>query len=65
VTLLDGKREHRIAIPTDWPRDVGLILAAPGRSPRVVYSTEGPSSVPGVQAAFEYFGSARWRCKPR
>jgi hypothetical protein len=59
ITLRDEGRVRRIPISRQWERSVGIVFVAPGRAPRVVFASAGPSSLQylGPQAAFEYFGA--------
>jgi hypothetical protein len=56
VLQIAGK-EQRISLPRDWPRSVGAYLVMPGREPRPVFATVGPSSMQQLlpDAVAEYF----------
>jgi hypothetical protein len=63
ITLRDARTVRDIRIPSDWGYSVGLVFAAPGRPPRVVYATAGPGSLTelGPAAAAEYFSAPACR----
>lgn len=61
LTISDGSESKRYDFPTDWSHAVGILLAAPGRSPEVVFATIGPSSLQwtALDAAARYFSESK------
>jgi hypothetical protein len=59
LVLKVAGKERRFDIPPEWERAVGAYLIAPGRDPRVVYASAGPSSlqVRLPNAVAEYFAA--------
>jgi len=59
LTISDGARSRRIAIPNKPGKTVGIVLVRPGVKPMVVYALTGPSSLQSLalNAAADYFGS--------
>ena len=57
LVIVDGSTEHSYRFPADWDKSAGIILVSPGRTPRVVYASGGPSSLQWIalDAAAEYF----------
>lgn len=65
LVLRDSGKVWRIPISRNDGRAVGILFVAPGRAPRVVLASAGPSSLRhlGPQGAFAYFGAEG--CRPR
>ena len=65
VTLRNRGDVHHVRISTQWGRSVGAILVAPGRPARVVFASDGPSSLQwlGPEAVSDYFGAVACRSK--
>jgi hypothetical protein len=60
LVLRVAGKERRFDLPHEWERAVGAYLIEPGREPRVVYASAGPSSLQVLlpNAAAEYFGAS-------
>lgn len=65
ITLRDKGRVRRIQLSRRWDRAVGILMVAPGRDPRIVFASAGPSSLQylGPEAAFHYFGAKNCKSK--
>lgn len=59
IVLRDRNRIHRIDIPRDPGRAVGLVFARPRHEPRTVFAVDGPATLIalGPMTAAEYFGA--------
>ena len=61
LVLNDGKASHTLRFPDEQGKSVGIVLAAPGKRPLVVYASAGPSSLLwlALDAAAIYFNAPK------
>ena len=63
LLLSDGRTAHRLEFPDADGKSVAIVLVLPGRVPRVVHTSVGPSSLQwlALDTAATYFGAPK--CK--